>query len=389
MSDLSRKIDEAAAHVRPAWDESRARDVERGMHRKRARRARTRAAAMVAAPLAVLALVVWFARPLASPVAAVPSAGPTATALASAMTPAALRLEDGSVADPLDVRTVMRVVARTPERVQVDLERGGARFDVAKNPSRAFRVHAGKVDVEVIGTAFSVERRDDERVRVAVDRGLVRVTYEGGHVELGAGQAGTYPPDDVAPAPSASAPSTPAPPGASTASSAPSPTASSSVGASSLPPDASWRALARDGDFDRAYEALRREGADPVRDEPGDLLLAADVARLSRHPAQAVGPLRAVFEKHAGDPRAPLAAFTLGRVYLDELGQPRQAADAFARARQLAPGGALAGDALAREVEAWSRAGDATRARERADEYVRAYPNGAKLRSVRKFGGLD
>jgi len=50
------------------------------------------------------------------------------------------------------------------------------------------------------------------------------------------------------------------------------------------------------------------------------------------------------------------AAFTLGRVLLDELGRPSEAVDAFPLARS--SGGPLAEDALAREVEALSRAGE-------------------------------
>ena len=40
-------------------------------------------------------------------------------------------------------------------------------------------------------------------------------------------------------------------------------------------------------------------------------------------------------EIHPDDARAPLAAFTLGRVHLEDLGAPRDAALAFARARTL------------------------------------------------------
>jgi hypothetical protein len=72
---------------------------------------------------------------------------------------------------------------------------------------------------------------------------------------------------------------------------------------------------------------------------------------------------------------------------LDELGRPGEAAAAFARAR--AAGGPLAEDALAREVEAASRAGDTTRSRELAREYQTLYPKGRRTKAVSKFGGLD
>ena len=150
-------------------------------------------------------------------------------------------------------------------------------------------------------------------------------------------------------------------------------------------PPPSWRTLAQEGDYAAAYGALHH-GAPPPED-PEDLLLQADVARLSHHAAEAPAPLRRFLDRHVQDPRAPLAAFTLGRVLLDDLRDPRAAAAAFRRAAELAPSGELAEDALAREVEALSRAGDADAARERAAAYEARYPDGRRLPTVRRFGG--
>ena len=149
----------------------------------------------------------------------------------------------------------------------------------------------------------------------------------------------------------------------------------------------SWRPLAESGRYDEAHAALKQAGPNAVRDETADLLLAADAARLSGYPSEAVPYLERVVRAHAGDPRSSLASFTLGRVLLDELGRPREAADAFARARRA--GGPLAEDALAREVEAASRAGDTTRSRELAREYQTLYPQGRRAKAVSRFGGLD
>jgi transmembrane sensor len=54
----------------------------------------------------------------------------------------------------------------------------------------------------------------------------------------------------------------------------------------------------------------------------------------------------------------------------------------------MAPSGGLAQDALAREVEAWARAGAADRARSAATEYARLYPTGRRLAAVRDLGGI-
>jgi transmembrane sensor len=82
------------------------------------------------------------------------------------------------------------------------------------------------------------------------------------------------------------------------------------------------------------------------------LLAAADAARLAGRPADAVAPLSALCERFPADPRAPIAAFQLGRILADELDDPAGAARAFERARALDPHGPLAADAAARGAEA-------------------------------------
>jgi transmembrane sensor len=145
--------------------------------------------------------------------------------------------------------------------------------------------------------------------------------------------------------------------------------------------------LALEGRNREAY-ALLRDQRKSVRD-PDDLLLAADVARLSGHPADAVPYLERLIRESGNHPKAAMAAFALGRVLMTSLSQPEKAALEFAEARSRAQGGSLGEDALAREVEAWAQAGTATRARERAQEYLRLYPRGQRSRAVKTFGGLE
>ena len=139
---------------------------------------------------------------------------------------------------------------------------------------------------------------------------------------------------------------------------------------------------------------LRQRALSPLRGARGSgpetaetLLAAADAARLQGRAQEGAALLRRIVQHHRADPRAPLAAFTLGRVLLMELAQPRQAAAAFAEARALAPHGPFAEDALAREVEAWAKAGDDAKARARAQDYLRAYPSGRRVPAVRALGG--
>jgi transmembrane sensor len=281
------------------------------------------------------------------------------------------------------------------------LDSGAARFDVAHREERRFKVQARDVLVTVLGTAFTVELAGDG-VRVSVDRGRVDVAFQGTHRQLSAGEQLLASPtratsDAPALAPSAAPPGDPEPSerAAEEADDSSEPAAIGALNAAPASPhpavsaQRSWRTLAQDGDYRGAFERMTAEGTSAVRDEPGDLLFAADVARLSGNPALAVPRLERVIRAHASDSRAPLAAFTLGRTLLDGLGRPREAADAFARARKLAPGGALAQDALAREVESWSRAGESGLARQRALDYLRLYPGGRREKAVRYHGGLE
>ena len=103
---------------------------------------------------------------------------------------------------------------------------------------------------------------------------------------------------------------------------------------------------------------------------------------------RAVPFLERVVKEHPTEVAAQLAGFSLGKVYLDNLDEPALAARSFADVRAMAPGGGLAQDALAREVEAWARAGETARARDAALEYARLYPHGRRLAAVRDLGGI-
>jgi transmembrane sensor len=239
-------------------------------------------------------------------------------------------------------------------------------------------VLAKDVAVTVLGTVFTVAL-EPKGVRVAVERGRVRVTNAVGTRELAVGEtalfaagAGTAPAEVASQAPVIpldldALPHPPRPSGGGS----------------------SWRALAEEGNYSAALARLGTEGSGAVRDTPEDLLLAADVARLGGRPDRAVASLQRVISLHPFDSRAPLAAFTLGRTLLEQLGRPREAAQAFSTARRLDRAGTLTQDALAREVESWSRAGEAQLAGERAREYLKLYPQGRRVTAVKRLGGIE
>lgn len=89
---------------------------------------------------------------------------------------AVVPMADGST---ITLNTDSRIrVAMSGQERRVELERGEAFFDVAKDPGRPFVVDAGDQRVIAVGTQFSV-RREGDAIRVVVTEGKVRVEPEG------------------------------------------------------------------------------------------------------------------------------------------------------------------------------------------------------------------
>ncbi|HYP98942.1 MAG TPA: FecR domain-containing protein [Polyangiaceae bacterium] len=270
------------------------------------------------------------------------------------------QLRDGSRIVLESASTVISKRHESPSDVLFELSAGSAHFDVAHRPERAFRIQAGPVRVEVIGTEFRIERLE-ERARVSVLRGRVRVSWLEGSRVLSAGESDVFPPQSAPAVATESAP----------ASSALAPSTAAAVPSTPL------------------SSALPSATA-PTRPTAEALFAAADSARSSGRPLDAVSALQQLSERFPRDPRAPLAAFTRGRILLETLGRPADAARTFAEARALAGArSALGEDALAREVDALRAAGNLTRAAERAELYRKLHPNGLRLRSVLRAGGIS
>lgn len=413
MDELAREMASMRGAVVPAWTEARAERLLSGVAQlRRRRRVQRGVGAGVVSLAAVGLLALRGLQPVATVLPQTTEHGDAAVArlshletekpAAAAAIPAdqlaqlPLELADGSHVRTLAQGAAVSVESNQPERIQLRLDAGGARFDVIPNTRRMFTVRAGSVEVAVLGTVFDVER-DRGRVRVSVSRGKVRVRTAPGNAALNetavvkAGESVWF--DEHPEAVGAAQDSAPA---LETHATAQPKSRASKHGRLSReereprdqqqPSKAAWRSLSQSGDYDGAYRLLQHS---TVEDDSGALLDAADAARLSGHPQAAVMYLRKVLDQHRQTPVAPLAAFTLGRVLLERLGQPSEAADAFATARKLAPSGSLAQDALAREVEALSKAGYPDQAYKRAREYVERFPEGRRLRAVQLYGGLQ
>jgi transmembrane sensor len=73
----------------------------------------------------------------------------------------------------LDVKT-KAVMRYANTKREITLEEGKALFDVAKNPDKPFIVHAGTLNIKVLGTHFEVKNYNN-RVEVSVIEGIVSV----------------------------------------------------------------------------------------------------------------------------------------------------------------------------------------------------------------------
>ncbi len=362
--ELMRRISSAGASVDPGLSD---RDVERlvaGAARRRWRRRLRRVAVSGATVLSLaLALLVLVHRGAGRSQPGVVASQPQPPVTAVDRLAPERILADGSTASALDPEAEITITQDTPERAELVLAHGRGRFDVRPRPARTFAVRAGEVTVTVLGTLFTVERVAD-RVGISVEQGSVRVEWGVGFATLKEGESGWYPPLVVRTLDSRASQ---AKTGRVT---------SRSTG--HTPPLAS------------SQESVSPSG--PAKSGKGEsaeqLLSAADNARLSGQAEQGAHFLRRLLHEHRDDARAPLAAFTPGRMLLMELANPIDAAGAFAEARRLSPHGPLAEAALAREVEALNHAGASALAEDRAREYLRLYPDGRRAAAVQRMAGI-
>jgi transmembrane sensor len=373
MPEVAERIVAARSRIEPDFSPEREERVRLALSTGLRRQRQKRVAAVAALGTLVLLLGVLIGR---QPVRA-PSVPQAVAQVPERQAISLVELQDGSSVTARSRDARVETVEVGAEQVTLRLEAGAARFSVTPNPNRPFRVLAVDVTITVLGTVFNVAL-ESAGVRVSVERGRVRVTGPTSSRELTAGESSltssAVAAGAASEAPSAALPAVPTPVDAAR----PAP-------AQTHP----WRMLAEDGNYAAALARLTAEGANAVKNTPEDLLLAADVARLGGRPERAVAPLQRILSDHAFDSRAPLAAFTLGRTLLEQLGRPREAAQAFSTARRLDRAGALTQDALAREVESWSRAGERALARARALEYLTLHPSGGRASAVTRLGGIE
>jgi TolA-binding protein len=316
--------------------------------------------------------------------------------LDSAEAKVSVSLGDGSRID-LDPHSRIVVDVASARQVRLQVAHGTARFDVVHVPDRTFDVIAGGVRVRVVGTRFSVTEakiEGGERVTVAVERGVVEAEVDPSETptRIHAGETwSTIRPlvratstASTNPAPSAQ-PSTPVAPPADSAPSAPADSAAPSPAPE--PPNASEGASAHAGSTSSARSSAANgasSGEDPSAPE---LFERANARRQAGDPRGAATSYEALLRRYPNDARAGLAAFELGRIDMDVLGDVNGAIRALHRAVSLAPGSSFREDALARLVQAYGTMGDPSRCERAQKTYLESYPNGVHVGAVQKACG--
>jgi transmembrane sensor len=259
------------------------------------------------------------------------------------------------------------VLTNESNRFVALLDHGRAHFDVRPGGPRSWQIETSRATVEVVGTAFVVDA-DDHRLVVEVERGIVIVRGErvpGRVVRLTAGQhIGIE--DPVVK--TAAIPATPAVPVAPVA-----------VAPAPVPPPPPVAVAERQPP---AVHAPPVQHVPPVAVAPSGSELAAamteaDTRRANGDAAGAAAVLETALATARDAESKGMAEFTLGRLYLEQLGQPDRAAETFARMIALGQPLGLLEDAHARRIMALVKAGRRDEASAALADYDRAYPHGA------------
>jgi hypothetical protein len=345
------------------------------------RRSRSLVAVGVVVGFAVLALalfVVPLARRGESTAAAV-------RLIEASHAPVQLTLDDGTLIR-LDPGAKGAINHRSDHGVRVDLEHGGADFEVAQQKGGRFSVVAGRYEISVLGTHFAVRFEPPDKLAVSVEHGLVSVSSDGQpEVRLSAGQRFETDAPPTAPPPAAPsravAPTTLAQPAASSA-----PGTSAAPSRESAPGKPAWREHYSRREYRAAIEAARQLGFGRLTSSLGAQELAelADAARLGGATSEALLSLSALERRFPATQQGRQASFLIGRVLLVN-GRVSDAIDAFERYRRTSPNGTYSTECIGRLMELYAKQGDTIRARDMAKLYLTRAPNGPYQRLARSL----
>jgi hypothetical protein len=307
---------------------------------------------------------------------------------ASDSEPSLLRFSDESKV-VLEPRARVDVVTLGDRAAQLALERGRVRVSVTPHRGAHYRIGAGPFDVQITGTEFHLSwDPSSDRFELALYEGHVVLSgcVFGAGFDVTAGKRVEASCNDrrmnVEPI-TADTRSDAAPPVPSARIAEEKIAEEPSIppmGARSAPEKATptWSELARNAQRRKAWARIETEGVENVirRSAPTELMLLGDTARDVGELALARRVYQLVRSREPASHTAAFAAFALGRMEFDDRGAHREAAEWFRVYLREEPRGHLAREARGRLMEALQRAGNASAARQVAEEYLRLHPHG-------------
>jgi tetratricopeptide (TPR) repeat protein len=308
----------------------------------------------------------------------------SATVAAGESAPRRLTL-DGGVEAKLDAASVMRLDGGDPR-----IEGGEVRFSVPhRQPGHPFVVRAQRYRVVVVGTKFGVSVDHDGNVGVDVDEGVVEVYAEGKAGRLARLEPGgrwRSPAADAAETTGAPADeATPAAAGGTRAE-APGPRSFRDSGASrhgGARTAGRMVALATPGGEEmRAPSPSPSESPPPLGGEPEAI---ARAALASGDAARALQIYRALAQRTG--PAAENAAYEVGKILGERMGQPSAAVAAWRRYRADYPTGILRIEADVSIIETLARTGSGDEALAEATDFLRRHPESERRGEIARVAG--
>lgn len=252
-------------------------------------------------------------------------------------------LDEGSRLD-VSPTSAGRIEVASASEVRVRLDRGAVRFDVAKNPKRRFVVLAGRVEVRVVGTRFTVFREQAASVRV--EQGVVEVWADGSQrAVLTAGQSW----DEAVALAAPGEPAVGLPPAVELAEREERPAVTKSRPTRKMPPSKS-KPGAPPAEAEEPLPAPLPSTVPALPEDPSSLFRVALDARRAGRAKEAAQALHAFIGRFPEDSRAGLALFELGRLEMDQLRLPSTAIETLERAIAKGPQSPYVEDAMARLV---------------------------------------
>jgi TolA-binding protein len=268
---------------------------------------------------------------------------------------------------------------------------------------RTWTIRAGKNEVQVVGTRFSVFFGAGEAFEVEVERGAVAVQVpdRNARMELKAGDHLQGSPGQLevshgtaSALPSASGSAALPSPQAAEAAPLQAPTAVPEVQAPAAVPAApenpasraDWQLRYAEGKYAEALALVRARGVGKHLTDlsPSALAELADAARLGGDAELAVRALNLLIQRFPGAPEARDGRFLLGRVHALR-GDDAAAVDAFQSYLRSVPSGRYVNETRGRLMELYSKRGDTERARAIANQYLEVTPNGPYRRLARSL----